>query len=82
MAAAGQHLEFTIAKKPLPKSTQVPLWFEQSIQIASHFLGTVETCLGVSPPGVAGMSESSAPGALLLEQLFDRGDHIGRAPRY
>jgi hypothetical protein len=27
-AAAGQHLEFTIAKKPLPKSTQVPLWFE------------------------------------------------------
>jgi hypothetical protein len=27
-AAAGQHLEFTIAKKPVPKSTQVPLWFE------------------------------------------------------
>ncbi len=27
-AAAGQHLEFKIAKKPLPKSTQVPLWFE------------------------------------------------------
>jgi hypothetical protein len=27
-AAAGQHLEFTIAEKPLPKSTQVPLWFE------------------------------------------------------
>jgi hypothetical protein len=27
-AAAGQHLEFTIAKKPLRKSTQVPLWFE------------------------------------------------------
>jgi hypothetical protein len=27
-AAAGQHTEFTIAKKPLPKSTQVPLWFE------------------------------------------------------
>jgi hypothetical protein len=27
-AAAGQHLEFTIATKPLPKSTQVPLWFE------------------------------------------------------
>jgi hypothetical protein len=27
-AAAGQHQEFTIAKKPLPKSTQVPLWFE------------------------------------------------------
>src|ERR1700688_1304742 len=27
-AAAGQHLEFSIAKKPSPKSTQVPLWFE------------------------------------------------------
>jgi hypothetical protein len=27
-AAAGQHLEFTITTKPLPKSTQVPLWFE------------------------------------------------------
>jgi hypothetical protein len=27
-AAAGQHLEFSIAKKPLAKSTQVPLWFE------------------------------------------------------
>lgn len=27
-AAAGQHPEFTIATKPLPKSTQVPLWFE------------------------------------------------------
>jgi hypothetical protein len=27
-AAAGQHLEFTITKKPLSKSTQVPLWFE------------------------------------------------------
>jgi hypothetical protein len=27
-AAAGQHLEFTIATKPLPKSTQVSLWFE------------------------------------------------------
>jgi hypothetical protein len=26
--AAGQHLEFTIAKKQTPKSTQVPLWFE------------------------------------------------------
>src|SRR6202158_4064123 len=26
-AAAGQHLEFTIAKRPAPKSTQVPLWF-------------------------------------------------------
>jgi hypothetical protein len=27
-AAAGQHLEFTIAKKPVLKSTQVSLWFE------------------------------------------------------
>jgi len=27
-AAAGQYLEFTMAKKPLPKLTQVPLWFE------------------------------------------------------
>jgi hypothetical protein len=27
-AAAGQHLEFSIARKPLPKSTRVPLWFE------------------------------------------------------
>jgi hypothetical protein len=27
-AAAGQHLEFTFAKKPVPKSTQIPLWFE------------------------------------------------------
>jgi hypothetical protein len=27
-AAAGQHLEFMIAKRPEPKSTQVPLWFE------------------------------------------------------
>jgi hypothetical protein len=27
-AAGGQHMEFTIAKKALPKSTQVPLWFE------------------------------------------------------
>src|SRR6202790_4580278 len=27
-AAAGQHMEYTIAKKPLPKSAQVPLWFE------------------------------------------------------
>src|ERR1700720_3579891 len=27
-AAAGQHLEFRIAKKPAPKSTQIPLWFE------------------------------------------------------
>jgi hypothetical protein len=27
-AQAGQHLKFTIAKKPMPKSTQIPLWFE------------------------------------------------------
>jgi hypothetical protein len=27
-AAAGQHLEFTIAKNQMPKSTQIPLWFE------------------------------------------------------
>jgi len=27
-SAAGQHLEFTIAAKPLPESTQVPLLFE------------------------------------------------------
>src|ERR1700681_2832590 len=27
-AAAGQYLEFSIARKPPPKSTQVPLWFE------------------------------------------------------
>jgi hypothetical protein len=27
-AAAGQLLEFTIARRPLPKATQVPLWFE------------------------------------------------------
>jgi len=27
-AAAGQHLEFTVARKSVSKSTQVPLWFE------------------------------------------------------
>jgi hypothetical protein len=27
-AVAGQHLEFNIAQKPMPKSTQIPLWFE------------------------------------------------------
>jgi hypothetical protein len=27
-AQAGQHLEFAIAKKPIPKSTQIPVWFE------------------------------------------------------
>src|SRR4030088_2575810 len=25
-AVPGQHLEFTIAKKPMPKSTRIPLW--------------------------------------------------------
>jgi hypothetical protein len=27
-SAAGQHLEFTTAKKRMPRSTQIPLWFE------------------------------------------------------
>ena len=27
-AAGGQHLEFAIEKKPVPRSTQIPLWFE------------------------------------------------------
>jgi hypothetical protein len=27
-ALAGQHLEFTIAKKPMHKSRQIPLWYE------------------------------------------------------
>jgi hypothetical protein len=27
-ATAGQHLEFTIVKKPMQRSTQIPLWFE------------------------------------------------------
>src|ERR1700694_5048926 len=27
-AGAGPHLDFTIAKKQIPRSTQVPLWFE------------------------------------------------------
>jgi hypothetical protein len=27
-AAPGQHLEFTIAQKPIQKSKQIPLWFE------------------------------------------------------
>jgi len=27
-AAAGQYQEFTTAKKPLPKSTKIPVWFE------------------------------------------------------
>ena len=43
-AAAGQHLEFTIAKKPLPKSTQVPLWFElllNSVHSAEARYGTL-----------------------------------------
>jgi hypothetical protein len=43
-AAAGQHLEFTIAKKPLPRSTQVPLWFElllNSVLSAEARFGTL-----------------------------------------
>src|SRR5258708_974147 len=43
-AAAGQHVEFTIAKKPLPKSTEVPLWFElllNSILSAEARYGTL-----------------------------------------
>ena len=43
-AAPGQHLEFTIAKKPLPKLTQVPLWFElllNSVLSAEARYGTV-----------------------------------------
>jgi hypothetical protein len=43
-AAAGQHLEFSIAKKPLPKSTQVPLWFElllNSVHSAEARYGTL-----------------------------------------
>ena len=31
-AAAGQHLEFTIAKKPMPRSAQIPLWFELRVE--------------------------------------------------
>jgi hypothetical protein len=27
-ASAGQHLEYTFAKKPLSNTTQIPLWFE------------------------------------------------------
>jgi hypothetical protein len=27
-AAAGQHMEFTVSKKLLPKSAQVPVWYE------------------------------------------------------
>jgi hypothetical protein len=32
--AAGQHLEFTFAKKPMPKSTQISLWFELLLNIS------------------------------------------------
>jgi hypothetical protein len=43
-AAAGQHLEFMIAKRPAPKSTQVPLWFElllNSVLSAESQYGTL-----------------------------------------
>jgi hypothetical protein len=43
-AAAGQYLEVTIAKKPLLRSTQVPLWFElllNSILSAEARYGTL-----------------------------------------
>src|SRR5882762_4387452 len=43
-AAAGQHLEFMIAKRPTPKSTQVPLWFElllNSVLSAESRYGTL-----------------------------------------
>jgi hypothetical protein len=30
-AAAGQHMEFAVSKKPLPKSAQVPVWYELQI---------------------------------------------------
>ena len=43
-AAAGQHLEFTIAKKPMPKSMQIPVWFElllNSIHSAEARYGTL-----------------------------------------
>jgi hypothetical protein len=43
-AAAGQHMEFSIAKKPLPESTQVSLWFElllNSIHSAETRYGTL-----------------------------------------
>src|ERR1700687_5355594 len=40
-AAAGQHLEFTIAKNRMPKSTQIPLWFElllnSSLSVESRY---------------------------------------------
>jgi hypothetical protein len=43
-AAAGQHLEFTIAKKAMPKSKQIPVWFElllNSIHSAEARYGTL-----------------------------------------
>src|ERR1700681_3213579 len=43
-AAAGQYLEFTIAKKPMQKSAQIPLWFElllNSILSAEARYGTL-----------------------------------------
>jgi hypothetical protein len=48
-AAAGQDLEFVIAKKPLPKSTRVPLWFElllNSVLSAEARYGTLIHELG------------------------------------
>jgi hypothetical protein len=43
-AAAGQHLEFTIVKKPMPKTMQIPVWFElllNSIHSAEARYGTL-----------------------------------------
>jgi hypothetical protein len=43
-AAAGQHLKFTIAKKAMPKSIQIPVWFElllNSIHSAEARYGTL-----------------------------------------
>jgi hypothetical protein len=43
-AAAGQHLEVTIVKKPMPKSMQIPVWFElllNSIHSAEARYGTL-----------------------------------------
>jgi hypothetical protein len=43
-AAAGQHLKFTIAKKAMPKSMQIPVWFElllNSIHSAEARYGTL-----------------------------------------
>jgi len=43
-AAAGQHQEFSIARKPTPKSTPIPVWFElllNSIHSAEARYGTL-----------------------------------------